>query len=296
MLAGALKALDELGVPRVLHMVRDAADRDIGSGKGLRGWCFDRNLDRDAGLLIASRLHKHPFVDGENGLFSEAEGSYAVEARVAGERVFGLGLAGMNGGFVVALASALISSGMLIPVALTYVTEEEERADEVEVLRIVKSADVQESRSVILEMLDRAIKDGRDLAARLSELFPCLLFGLRALEPIVDLRGTEAVFPQLLRHLRALDRGADHWLPGTPFTPFGSVKWSPESQATLGHGKYGPMRDFPVPNGFAAERWSLHTKPTGGSGTRLYFRPDRAAGVVLIGYFGAHLPSVEYPT
>jgi hypothetical protein len=58
------------------------------------------------------------------------------------------------------------------------------------------------------------------------------------------------------------------------------------------------MRDFPVPEGFAAARWSLHTKLTGGAGTRLYFRPERvgAAAVVLIGYVGDHLPTTRYRT
>lgn len=55
------------------------------------------------------------------------------------------------------------------------------------------------------------------------------------------------------------------------------------------------MRDFPVPTGFAQERWSLHTKPHWGAGSRLYFRPERTSdvGVVLIGYFGNHLPPAE---
>jgi hypothetical protein len=57
------------------------------------------------------------------------------------------------------------------------------------------------------------------------------------------------------------------------------------------------MRDFPSPEGFEQERWSLHTKLTGGAGARMYFRAIRSPeGVaVLIGYFGHHLPCMRYP-
>lgn len=84
---------------------------------------------------------------------------------------------------------------------------------------------------------------------------------------------------------------------GEVFEPEG-VTYSVESTATLSDGKLGPMRDFPAPEGFAKERWSLHTKLTGGVATRLYFRAVRteASVVVLIGYFGGHLPTVRHRT
>jgi len=147
-LARSLQAFDGLGAPRVLRSVRDAADRDIGNGFGLRIWCFDRATDRDAGRLLATRLASQPFIDGAGGLFAVAEGVRAVEAAVNGASALGAGLA--------------------------------------------------------------ALTDG-----------------------VVD-----------------------------------------------------------------AERWSLHTKLTGGGGPRLYFRAVRpeSGAVVLIGYFGDHLPTVKYPT
>ena len=118
------------------------------------------------------------------------------------------------------------------------------------------------------------------------------------IKTITGLVGTEQVFRQLVRHLRALDHGARDWLPGMQYVPGSALSWSCESKATLDHSRYGPMRDFPVPDGFMIERWSYHAKLTGGGGFRLYFRPDRIAGkpVVLVGYFGAHLPSLKYPT
>jgi hypothetical protein len=59
---------------------------------------------------------------------------------------------------------------------------------------------------------------------------------------------------------------------------------------------YGPQRDFPVPEGFKPRRWSDHTKLSGGAGARLYFHAERTdeQAVVLIGYFGDHLPTVRF--
>ncbi len=97
-LARTLQALDGVGALRALRSVRDAADRDIRDGRGLRGWCFDRATPRDAGLLVAARLAKQPFIDGDGGLFSAAEGSRAIEVTVNGQRVLGLGLAALTDG------------------------------------------------------------------------------------------------------------------------------------------------------------------------------------------------------
>jgi len=150
---------------------------------------------------------------------------------------------------------------------------------------------------VLQAEVDSAISDGEQLLARLAEIFPHLRVGPRARESMLNLSGGEPVFPQLIRHLRALNSAADGWITGFTFAPQG-ITFSPESDQTLSHGRFGPMRDFPAPEGFQEQRWSLHTKLTGGAGARMYFRPVRPEGgavAVLIGYFGSHLPCVRYP-
>ena len=83
-LADTLKALDSLGAPRVLRSVRDAADRDLADGRGLRQWCFDKLTPRDAGRFVAIRLDKAPYIDGRDGLFVEAEAGRAIQPSVSG--------------------------------------------------------------------------------------------------------------------------------------------------------------------------------------------------------------------
>lgn len=295
--AQTLRVLDNLGVRRVLRSVRDAADRDIGGGLGLRSWCFDRSTDRDAGRLIARRLDAQPYIDGPTGLYAAAEGNRIVEATVDGMPALGAGLAALTDSVLVILVREASSAGKLLTVVLTHLDEDGLSSEQIEVQSLGTSNDVARYQASITKRIDRAVPNGRVLLERLGEMFPRLRLGERARDQIESLSGNEPVFQQLLRHLRALDESALHWAEGRPFEPVG-VTYSSESQPTLDDGNFGPMRDFPTPAGFEPERWRLHTKLTGGAGARLYYRAVRAEGkaVVLIGYFGDHLPTVKYRT
>jgi hypothetical protein len=293
-LALCLRALDSLGASRVLRSVRDAADRDIGGGRGLRGWCFDRSTDRDAGRLVATRLAAQPFIDGPDGLLAAAEGSSAVEARAGGALVMGAGLAALTDGIVLILASAARPVAERLVVEVTYVDAEGERAEQLEVSCFATSDEIEAVRSDLLVRVDRELRDGHAIVTRVAEVFPSIVLGALAIVQIGALTGHERVFRQLVRHLRVLNEAALRWLDERPYVPAG-VTYSAESAATLHHGTFGPMRDFPTPDGFDVERWSLHTKLTGGNGARLYFRAVRQAqrALVLIGYFGDHLPTAS---
>jgi hypothetical protein len=295
-LAGTLRALDRLGVPRVLRSVRDASDRNIFGGYGLRFWCFQRDVDKDVGRFVAQRLGRQPYIDGLDGLFAAAEGNRVIEARADGVIVIGIGLAALEDGVAVAVGSAAHSEGHVQRVELLEYDGDQEQNSVVEVPLFIVPSDVQIRKVDIVSALDRSVGNGAILVQRLPELFPRLALGPRARRQVEALLGSEAVFRQLLRHLRALNRAASEWIPGRPFLPVG-VTYSDESNETLQHGRYGPMRDFPSPNGYAARRWSSHTKLTGGSGARVYFSVEHAnaTATVLVGYVGDHLPSVSFP-
>jgi hypothetical protein len=293
----ALQALDRVGATRVLRSVRDAADRDLGDGRGLRSWCFDQATSKDAGRLVASRLAAQPFLDGENGLFAAAEGHRAVEARVGSMIVAGLGLAALTDGLVVALASHARPRGESFAVEVTYIEEEGDRTEGIEVRTFALAEDVDGARAELIQRVDRMMGDGAAIVARAAEVFSTLILGDSARSQIQGLTGSEPVFRQLVRHLRALHEGALRWEEGEAFAPV-AVTFSVESKTTLDDGVLGALRDFPTPAGFSVERWSLHTTLTGGNGARLYFRAIRqqGKGFVLVGYFGDHLPTSRYRT
>lgn len=296
-LASTLRALDDVGSQRVLRSVRDAADRDIADGRGLRSWCFAPSTSRDAGRLVASRLASQPFIDGTDGLFARAEGNDAIETRVAGNEVFGLGLVAITNDLAIAIASAHRPVSERIAVVLSQISATEERQHHVSVLTYVTPEDVLRQRQQLISQAERALRTGADILRLLPEVFPALILGADAQRSISKLSGNEPVFRQLVRHLRALQHGAEAWQPNTLFAPV-AVRCSEESDQTLNHRVFGPQRDFTTPPGYAHRRWSWHTKLTGGAEARLYFRAERKDGisVVLIGYFGDHLPTVNFRT
>lgn len=292
-LAKSMRYLDSLGARRALRSTRDASARDIGGGQGMSRWCFDRATDRDAGLLVALRLSAQPFIDGKEGLFAIAEGQRSIEPRLGETIALGAGLAALSNGVLLALGER-VRSPADVAVELRILDDTGESRERVAVPTFVLQLELEERKADVLARIDRSIRDGADLLARLSEVFPRLVLGPGARTQIQKLRGTEPFFLQALRHLRALDVGAAQWTAGAAFNP-AAVTFSVESPATLDHGRYGPLRDFPCPVGFESRRWTLHTKLTGGPAVRIYFDPQRTANgpVVLIGYLGKHLPTVK---
>jgi hypothetical protein len=303
-LAETLKAVDRLGAPRVLRYVRDAADRDLRNGHGLRHWCFAPQTQRDAGLLVAKRLDKAPFIDGTNGLFTLAEGRRAIQPTIGNVSSLAGGHVALTDGLLVLLYGTTWPPSKPVIVRLEVLTDEDDWTDDVPVDAAACAEDVEEIAASITRKIEAAVSTGRALLARLPDLFPRLVLGTRAEEQLAALTGSEPFFPQVLRHLRALEHAAGGWTQGTPFSPEG-VTYSVESEVTLKHGKLGPLRDFPTPSGFNDGRWTLHTKLTGGEGARLYYKAPEIArtasgdsaedgGTVAIGYIGPHLPTVRY--
>lgn len=295
-IAHAIKALDRLGCAKVLRSSQNAADSDIGQGYGLRHWCFDRGTPRDAGRFIAQRLGKQPFIDGIDGLFANAEGERFIEGRMDNATVVGLTYAALTDSTAIALGSNALPSCTTSIVEVTTFDGQVEKTEAIPICRLVTEQNVQQEQNTILQRIERSVKDGRQLLERAGDLFPSLRFGSNALDQIGTVTGKDPVFHQLFRHLRALGQGAATWEEGREYSPSGAITWSRESNQTLDHGVYGPLRDFPVPDGFAQRRWCCHTKLSGGAGVRLYFHAERTPNrpVVLIGYFGKHLPTVRY--
>jgi hypothetical protein len=296
-LSNLLKAFDRIGMPRILRSVSDAADRDIAQGRGLRSWCFERGANRDAGLFVALRLARQPFIDGTNGLMARAEGQRVLETRANGTLVFGLGLGALEGRPVASLASRATPIGRQVQVQILDASLDANVVTDVPVFAYVRDDEVAANALALQALVDASMPNGQALLGRFADVFPHLRLGPRALESFAALSGSEPVFCQLIRHLRALNAAAERWVAGTPYRPEG-ITFGQESEQTLSHVRFGPIRDFPPPEGFQHERWSLHTKLTGGAGARLYFRAVRTAQTraVLIGYFGSHLPCVLYPT
>lgn len=298
-MASAIAALDGLGAPKVLRSVSGAPDVDIGDGRGLRSWCFDRRTPTDAGRLVANRLSKAPFLDGADGLFASVEGQRAIEPTCDGAISLGGGYAALSDGVLLLLHRSTFPANMQVMVALNVITDDDSYASSVAVPAVHDDLSVRAAADELVFRIKQAVKDGPALIARLPQLCPRVCLGTRAEKQLRRLSGSEPFFPQVKRHLIALNDAAERWASGSPFSP--SVTYSPESDATLNDRSCGPLRDFPTPAGFASERWTLHTKMTGGKGARLYFKycetadpnqPGHTIMRVAVGYVGPHLKTV----
>lgn len=294
-LAGVVKRLDGLGAARVLRSVSDAALRDVGGGMGLNRWCFEESVDRDAGRLVGARLDKQPYIDGPGGLFGTLEKGRAIDPSCDGSPAVGLGYCHLTGGFALGLGGSELTGAFFRDVSLYCVDEAGDYTETSRIRLLLADSDVEDVRDDIVGRINGTIASGEDILARGDDLLPHLRFGSRAVDQLREMRGSEPHFAQVVRHLRTFEVSALDWYKSGEFAPAG-ITYSAESQATLQHGRYGPLRRFPTPDGFAEEQWSLHSKVAVGS-YRIYFRHVAADKdiFVLVGYVGPHLPTVDYP-
>lgn len=160
------------------------------------------------------------------------------------------------------------------------------------VLNVWDAGSVERSREQITERVIGTITSGEHAWERRSELFSHLEWSREAEVQLRSLALSELVFNSVVDHLVRLNQYTVTWAGG-PFEPL--VKFSPEGERTLQHGKLGVERDCTLPSG-EIKRLSLHIKLT--DYWRIYFEfrqlvkeapeaPPR--GRVLVGYIGKHL-------
>ncbi|MFM2161965.1 MAG: hypothetical protein RLZZ383_1477, partial [Pseudomonadota bacterium] len=179
-LAEALGALDRLGAPRILRSVRDAADRDLRDGHGLRHWCFERQTPRDAGRFVAQRLGKAPFIDGTDGLFALAEGGRAIQPSIGGVPSLAGGHVALTDSLLVLLGGSTWPPDKPVVVRLEVLTDEDEWTDEVTVDAADCAVEVAAIAASITRKIEAAVSSGQALVDRLPELFPRLVLGADA--------------------------------------------------------------------------------------------------------------------
>ncbi|WP_156967197.1 hypothetical protein [Paraburkholderia ferrariae] len=149
---------------------------------GPRRWYFDRDTNRDEGLLVALHLGKQPFIDGTDGLFSAVEGPRAVEGRARDTAVIGLTYAALMGVPAVALGCADSPTDTMINVELTVIDVDREYQETIPVCCVVTEQDVRSHKDRITASLQDSVSTGVALLDRAGELFPRLRFGPKAVE------------------------------------------------------------------------------------------------------------------
>jgi hypothetical protein len=302
-LARLRNALSALGAGKRLLHRENALEQVIDGGKKLKQVLFDRRAPEVERKLVFLWLDKAPpYVDDR--LKAEEGDRRSIEAKHKEQTCAGLGLVGLRMDLAVSLWGTCAFDVTELEVQLRALAEGEGSDNEDAWSQVVKNVSdaehVAAHQAWIAERVREEMTDGPAILSQCAELLPNIRFGAEAAEQVRALTGSERWFPKLRVHLQALNQGVAEWGEGSyqPSTSIEAVDWSPESQATLDHRRYGAMRDLKMPDGIATQRFSLHTKIRSDN-KRVYFAAlERGDGgrVVVIGHVGDHLPTVNHPT
>jgi hypothetical protein len=293
-LLAVLWRLDKLGFPKVLRHVRDAKNIEVEQGTTLHAWLFQK-APRDLRQALAGRMDKAPFVEDLHEREEVTRGSL-LQAAYDGAEARGAGVAYLRDAPAVALYGLPRWEVDPLAILLSRMDEEEQRLVEqtVHVIHLCRPEQVPAREKVLRERVLRAVTSGDDLWQRRGELFPRLDFCAVVERQLRALSGKEFYFQQVVLAFSRLDAALGEWAAG-PLHP--GMDSSPETTMTLAHGAYGPMRDFPCPDG-STRQFSNHLKLFSNN-WRIYYWETRsvdAGGRAFIGYVGAHLPTVRYRT
>ena len=135
-------------------------------------------------------------------------------------------------------------------------------------------------------------QSGLDLSAYRERLYPWLQFCASAIAQIEALPYRDIRLNHIMKHLELLNSYCETWQNG-PFSPQTiALDISTESQAT--RQKYSQERTFLCPdNVWRFFNWHSKDKFIN---WRIHFYPWETERVIIIGYIGSHLPTMDFPT
>lgn len=291
LLIGMLQAAVRCGVRRQLRTCSEPAHVLLANDYPIWRWQSDEAVEREERTWFRSVATQCPLQAGLDGQAVNDQ-ILRCEHRCNGATASGLGMAHLLEGLGVSFHCDPYWRYPRITVEQTLINDDLTlETMPVDVRHGCEEAHVRSNIDWIRTRLADAVEDGEQLWRERTRRFPGLVFAGRSERQLRDMNGGETHFVQVYRHLFVLSTCFASWDGGA--WNLDGVKWSPESQQTLDHATYGPMRVFVCSDGIE-RKFTYHTKLIGAN-VRIYFRPHgpRRAEVV---YIGKHIPSVEHPT
>jgi hypothetical protein len=290
-LAGAVRALLEQGMSRVVRHTRDALERRIDADATFRRRLFGLATLREEKQFLARLLDRQPFVedlarDGESQSLAEAR---LIEHTFCGHAAEGLAIAHLHDVPAVSLRGHERFGEPRLAMSVAELRGDDYVEREVDLVHVSLVSHVAAHRGWLEERIQRAARDGSELWARRAELFPRLDLCANTERQLRGLFGSEPHFMELIRHLHVLSRTASEWTSG-PFDP--PLRWSNESETVRSSPVLRSQRTFTCPDGEARELF-LHTKLNYG-GKRIHFWPDAQRRRVIVGHIGDHLETARF--
>jgi hypothetical protein len=301
MLARTVHALRQLGFSRALRTVRHYLELPITESTHLRTWLFGQGPLREERQLLKAALGRAPFVEDLLDQVA-ARSDQLIEIRHQDKAATGLSAAFLLHTVSVSLYGINSFEQAEIPVNVVSIDEDTAILETIQNVENVWNIDsVTAQRTAFTNKIRLSISSGSEAFARRDELFPKLDWSIEAAKSLKSLRGTEAVFQDIVSQLQQLSISVANW-SGGPFEP--QLRYSVESESTLADPRLGSLRDCT----FEGEtmRLSLHLKLM--SGWRIYYQfeeiptfsetpsspSETRKGRALVGYIGPHLSTTSF--
>lgn len=277
---GAARELESLGYAPAIRTTRDFKLRELAPGFSVLQWFMDRELaEHEERRLFLARCSKAPYLEELHDKESIPDD---VEYSRQGQKAYGLTLGLLWGCPVLSLTEERDGACHAALRKTTLLESGNFREETLYVLVVRDALDVQNHQKAILNVLYAPIRTGQDILA--SSAFPHLKFCENAQRQLAELRGSEQFFPEILRHLRILEKS----ILADIFRPQG-IDYAPrESEMTMHNAKCRQGHSFLCPDGSTRLFWE-HSKIYSAN-KRIYFISDCSSHTVLIGHIGEHLP------
>jgi len=277
-----------IGFQSSIRTTRNFVNRKLVENYSVYAWATEtttNTIRRDFQRYFLTLATKSPYIED---FFDKEEGGRLFEYQYDTETAFGVGLAELWGIPVLSLGSDAKFRVDYINATKMIIDEEGDSNQKVQVLNLWKPSQIEAFRDQLVGMIWQNVMNGKDLINELPHLLPHLKVCNNAHKQIEALRGSEQFFPEILRHLRILNKTMADYANG-PFEPTG-INWSVDSSSTLK--KYPECRTFFCNDG-EKRIFSCHSKILSAN-KRIYFFPLPHEKIVYIGYLGDHLPTVNY--
>ena len=260
----------------------------LAPGYPVARWLNDAEVDREERAYLRAQLTKIPFA-----------GPLTVETRLGdmdfhcgGSRANGLGAAYLMDALPISLRSEERWTRNTVELDVSRLERDEVRIDRVEIPHVSCPAHVTDHSNWIDQRVRECVRDGDDLWRSRGERWPSLIFCEDVRRQVEGLTESNPLLRGVVRRLFEFERYCSGWTSGGFDKDGLPSKVSPESAATLA--QHGDERTFDLPDGRRLV-FSWHARLTPFA-WRIHLFPDASARRIIIGYVGAHLPTVNDPT
>lgn len=279
-----------LGVERLLRTEYTFNNIELAPGYPVARWQNDSEVDRERRLYLKRWATRAPYIHHEDQadvqeMYDCADFFYGEDRQVAR----GLGAAYLLDTLALSFSSEPLWNCSFVPLLFEHLYDDDLQCTSVAVRHASSKKHIVEHRAWIENYTRLDVHSGAELCLHRAACYPFLLFCNSALEQLEALARGERHVHQVKRYLDELNAHSEQWKSGPFSFAGGRGAISAESTATLE--AYAQERTFLCPDGIS-RLFSLHCKMNLDQ-WRIYFFPLKP-GVILIGYVGRHLRTVQF--